>query len=97
MIKIPKKIKIIGKEINIEFSTELGDDIWGDCNPSKGLIRIDKNEINKEQQQITLLHELFHLAFFSISEYKLGEDEDLINRLSEVFYQIIPQIAKTGK
>ena len=92
-IKIPKEIQIIGRKLEIKFFSEEemnGD--WGSTNFDKCIIKINKN-LDHQQQEITLLHEIIHNIFHSVGEKELRWNEKVVDCLSEVMYQVIQQLS----
>ena len=93
-MKIPKKIKILGREIKIVFDKELAnrEDVSGSAHYRYEKIFIQPSVEGKPRSEddigITFVHELLHFIGFYIAEDKLS-DEKLIKRLSEVLYQVL--------
>jgi hypothetical protein len=87
-MKIPKKFKIFGHEINVELSNDLHakNDIWGEARYRENKIVIDNNIIEDLKEQ-TFLHELVHLILNYIDEKELRDNEKFVDLFSNILYQ----------
>jgi hypothetical protein len=97
-MKIPKKIQIVGRNIQIEFTDEIQREEYstGTACYHKGKIQIlplntKTRNITEDEVNVAFLHEALHFCI------NIGCDEkfnvhDLINPLSELLYQVIKQI-----
>ncbi len=85
---VPSKVKVAGIEYNVSEINRLVEDygLQGQVFYHKGLIKIDANMSNDKKQQ-TFVHELFH-AILNEAGYD-EQDEDLVNRVSIVLYQVL--------
>lgn len=83
-MKIPKKLKIGGHDIQVRL-IEFGDadGLCGNTAYSKGEITINK-ELPQSQREATLIHEIFHVLNTTMSH-------DLIDSLSEQLYQVLKE------
>jgi len=97
-MKIPKEIKLMGRRIPIEYDLKISDndDAYGFAAYRKGkIIIVPKDKSNNrtdEMVNITFLHEIIHWIFFLLHEDDLRNNEGLVSRITEMLYQIIPQI-----
>lgn len=85
---IPSKVNVAGIEYDILEFEEIDDDpgTLGTCLYQKSLIKI-KNNISINRKEQTFVHELLH-AIINESGYN-EQDEDLVNRVSIVLYQVL--------
>lgn len=60
--------------------------LWGYCDYEKLIIKIRKSLSDQKKKQV-LIHELTH-AIFHEAGYK-EQDEDMINRVSLILFQVI--------
>ncbi|WP_027725441.1 hypothetical protein [Tuberibacillus calidus] len=85
---IPEKVKVAGIEYDIKEVNGLTDkfNLLGQINYNIGIIELDDgiSECRKEQ---TLVHEILH-ACFKEAGYD-EHDEDMINRVGIVLYQVL--------
>lgn len=65
-MEIPKKIKIKGIEFDIKFE-DLGDKLFGNYDALDKIIRLNTKAC-KEHNEITLIHEIFHVLDIDIKE-----------------------------
>lgn len=85
------KVRIGGITYDVELNdltTPRDDEIGmqlGYCHFHKGLIEINSESTPQRQAQ-TLIHEITHAVF---DEAGLEQDEDAVNRLSLVLYQVL--------
>ncbi len=56
-------IDVLGKKIKVVFRDMTQDNVCGHYVYDKNLIEIN-NKLNKETQEVTLLHEIIHAVFF---------------------------------
>jgi len=94
-MKIPKNIKIIGRNIKIEYMNEELDRNGNDglCVFDEGKIHIKNNYKNNDELYITFLHELLHWILYLIKHNDYN-NESFIGAFSEVLYQVIQQIER---
>jgi len=95
-MKIPKKFKLFGHTITVEYDNSLmeTDDRDGLALYREGKIKLLPNEgiyKNKPNSHIeaTFLHEYLHFAFTFLGEHEISANEKLIDRLSQLLYQFI--------
>ena len=97
-MKIPNKIKILGKDINIKFDKELmnSSSNKGEAHYryNKIILQSNTNSIPLKQQQIdeTLLHEIIHfiLIMTALSDnFENEKEEQFVKLFSEVLYQVL--------
>lgn len=96
-MKIPKKIKVIGRELEIEWDKELiaREDVKGQASFRYQTLKIQPSTSSyprkQEDIEITFLHEILHFIFFYIeAERDCGKEyEKLVTRLAEVLYQVL--------
>lgn len=97
-MKIPESLKIMGRTFKIEYDKTLSRE-----RDSSGLICIDEGKIKilpdreehrrcKDALIETLLHEIIHVAMYSLSYKELFNDENFVERLAHILHEIIPQI-----
>ena len=81
---IPKKLKIGGHKFTVDCSKQL-DNVLGDTDYSKNLIRISK-DLPQDQKESVLIHEIFHAMNSTVSD---GFGHVLIDSFAEQFYQVL--------
>lgn len=97
-MKIPEEIQIAGRHIKIIIDPKLADN-----NDNLGESKFKTNEIilqpNTEHYRlasdnvnITFLHEIIHFILDILAYQHLNKNESFINKISELFYQVIKQI-----
>lgn len=95
---IPKKFKIYGRTITVEYVDDLlyDDDYHGLANYRKGKIILQTPSkqvpISDETLEATFLHELMHHVLYATSDNRediLFKDEELVERISGVLHQVI--------
>lgn len=86
-----KKIKVGGIVYDVELKevVEINQDrnYYGSCDYKSAKIEI-ANTINEQRQEQTLIHEVMH-AVFDEAGISLENEEDIVNRLSLVWYQVL--------
>ena len=85
---LPNKIKVAGIDYQIQEVEEIDDDpsMMGCCIYQKSTIKIKSNMSDDKKEQ-TLVHEMLHACF---NEAGFDEqDEDVVNRLGIVLYQVL--------
>ena len=98
MIDIPKNINIAGKVIQIEINREYCaiHKVYGICLFDQNKIILDdyKNgHISKTVIEQTLIHEILHFINAIIKKNDtICDHEDYIGPVSELLFQIIPQL-----
>lgn len=85
---LPNKIDVAGINYEIKIVDGLAEEhgLGGQILYEKGIIKIDSDMCQDKKEQI-LVHEMLH-AVFNESGYD-KQDEDMINRLSIVLYQVL--------
>jgi Zn-dependent peptidase ImmA (M78 family) len=85
---IPKKVKVAGIEYDVREVNGLTDkfNLLGQINYNIGVIELD-DSINESRKEQTLVHEILH-ACFKEAGYD-EHDEEMINRVSIVLYQVL--------
>ena len=90
---IPKHVQIGGFTYNVELSDDplRHVDDKGCTVSHLGIIPIDKS-LPPDQQEETLIHEIFH-TIFSYAKIELDEEkeEDIISRISPVWHMVLFQ------
>ena len=83
-MKIPKEVKVAGSLYDIELRE---DDVHaGTCYYSRLIIRVDPS-LNEQVKKQVFVHELLY-AIFDEAGYE-DQDEDMVNRLGKVLYQVL--------
>ncbi|MBX9972125.1 ImmA/IrrE family metallo-endopeptidase [Cytobacillus firmus] len=85
---IPNKVKVGGIEyeiIQIEKMEEQFNHL-GQILYTKGIIKVDK-ELAPDRKEQVFIHELLHACFYEAGFEE--QDEDMVNRLGIVLYQVI--------
>jgi len=85
---IPNTIKLAGRTIKIKFKPELKD--WGRADIEKQEILLV--DMKNESTNVHFLHELVHWLLYVAGEDDLTDNEKLVSQLSELLYQVLPQI-----
>jgi hypothetical protein len=104
-MKIPKKIRLMGREIDIEITNTLpsegGEDCMGiaDFNDSK--IRISGvsptgKKLTKNFKEEILLHECVHYILYFLGQNEREGNEQLVDGISCLLHELIPQIEGTN-
>lgn len=77
--KTLKSIDVLGKKIKINFRDMTKENVCGHYVYESNLIEIN-SQLNKETQEVTLLHELIHAVFFrsGILNAKVSQDAEEI-------------------
>ena len=101
-MKIPKKIYIMGKSIDIKYGDKEAEKHLAKVD-SLGELRVDSGEIllqkrrggeNRRIEDVeeVLIHECVHACLILMEYRDAGRDEELVGRLSQVLYQVFKQI-----
>ena len=86
---IPKQFKIFGLTIKVKQPWKVDkDDNWGEASIAKKTIKV-KRSLNKEQKEVTYLHELTHIILDSLEYNDLSHDEDFVERFSKALHQAL--------
>ncbi|MGN7284324.1 ImmA/IrrE family metallo-endopeptidase [Shouchella rhizosphaerae] len=84
-MNIPSKIKVGGVEYTVEELTDDPESI-GLCLYDSLIIKVDPRLKMQKKQQV-FIHELLHACFHEAGY--IEQDEDMINRLGKVLYQVL--------
>ncbi len=91
-MKIPKTIKIGWRTYTIKFVDERRDEkgefLDGEIDFTNHIIYIVNNLLSDEQT-VTFLHEIIHGVFYSQCHSDWGDNEDLIEGVSEGLFQLM--------
>jgi hypothetical protein len=90
--KIPKKFKLMGHTINVEFDNLLfKDQMQGEARYRLNKIVLQpptiENPYDKTIILSTFYHELMHFIFQYLSEYELRDNEKLVNNIADLLTQ----------
>ena len=94
-MKIPKKLKLFGQTINVEFVDNLINDrdAVGLAIYRENKILLQKNvdgtKITKEMMEQTFIHEVTHFIIYLMGENELQNNEKFIDILSSLFHQFL--------
>lgn len=101
---LPNKINVAGIDYAVKEVEGITDrfDVWGQVNYGKAIIEIDST-LSESRKEQTLVHEILH-ACFKDAGYD-EQDEDMVNRVGIVLYQVLknnhlsfsPRITIDGK
>lgn len=91
--KIPKKFKLFGNEIIVQYDENKSRELeaLGAC--SSNLNKIIYTNISstgtlpKDVISQTFMHELIHMILFKMGENKIAEDEKFVDLFSQLLYQ----------
>lgn len=89
-INIPKEFKLFGLTFKVTqpWKIDKTDNHWGECYIANKTIKVKRN-LNKEQKEITYLHEVIH-AILDMNEYDdLSNDEAFVERFSKGLHQVL--------
>lgn len=86
LMTIPESLKIGAHTIQVKLEKLDSEDIDGDYDSRKGLIRIDA-DMPQTLQESTLIHEIFHALNATLGDGPVGHA--LLDSLSEQFYQVL--------
>lgn len=84
-MNIPSKIKVGGVEYTVEELTDDPESI-GLCLYDSLIIKVDPRLKQQKKQQV-FIHELLHACFHEAGF--IEQDEDMINRVGKVLYQVL--------
>ena len=92
-----KSIDVLGKKIKVSFRDMNQDNICGHYLYNENLIEIN-NQMNKETQEVTLIHEIIHAVFFraGILNAKVSHDieEVIADQISKVINENFKLVKK---
>ena len=85
-----EQMKIGGMVYDIEFKELEADEgvQLGWCKRAQALLEINNHNINEQLQQQTLIHEMTHAIFYEAG-LDLENEEDIVNRVALVLYQVL--------
>ena len=85
---IPGKVRIGGLEYDVKMIDELlnDHDCAGQIVFPVGVIKLD-SRLSEDRKEQTLVHEILH-GIFEEAGYE-EQDEDMVNRLGKVLYQVL--------
>lgn len=89
-MQIPKTFQIYGLTFKVTqpWKLDAKDSHWGSCSIASKSIKV-KRGLNKEQKEITFLHEVVH-AILDVNEYEeLSKDEKFVERFSKALQQVL--------
>ena len=93
-IKIPKRFKIFGQTIEVEFVDDLvqSHDNRGEAyfRRNKILIQEDCKGVRTTREQIeqVFLHEVIHIVFNELREDVMRDNEPLVDRIASALHQV---------
>lgn len=87
---IPSTVKVAGITYSIEETEKLKEryDLLGQILYQRGLIQLEKDLPSDRKEQV-FVHEILHACFYEAGFEE--QDEDMINRLGIVLYQVLKQ------
>lgn len=87
---IPQKVIVAGIDFEVNEVDGMSDrfNVLGQVDYVKGIIELDRSMCKTKKEQV-LVHEVLH-ACFNEAGYD-EQDEDVINRVSIVLYQVLKQ------
>lgn len=92
-MKIPKTIKIGWRTYTIQFTeerrNEKGDLLDGQIDFTNHVIYIYKNLPFEDEKIVAFLHEIIHGIFFSQGHSEWGDNEELVEAVSEGIFQVM--------
>ena len=97
-MKIPKKFKLYGQEINIKFNKSINDKCMGKAIYTENTIELATNIKSKSLLEQTYIHELLHFVILHsklINSYeltngkKVHEDEVFIDNVASLLHQAL--------
>ncbi|MBN6206375.1 hypothetical protein JYK21_07910 [Ralstonia pickettii] len=93
---IPKQVKIAGIEYNVAEIEGINErfNTLGQINYHKGLIELD-SDLSQSRKEQTFVHEILHGCFLEAGYEE--QDEEVINRVGIVLYQVLKDNELTFK
>ena len=99
-MKIPKKIRIGGHDIIVDYVDRIPEDKLGQICLAEGKITIAKNFLDKKQSETsmvnTFLHEVTH-GILDVMDDKLSYNEKFVSTFSSFLVDVVEEIVKTNK
>lgn len=85
---IPNKVKVAGIDYEVNEVPNMEDDFnrLGQILYTKGIIKVD-SQMSPDRKEQVFVHELLHGIFYEAGIEE--QDEDMINRVSIVLYQVL--------
>ena len=100
-MKIPKKIRIGGQDVDIIFVDQLPDACLGQICLAMGTMEIANSFNDKKQSETskiqTFIHEVVHGILDTMGEDKLSRNEKFVNTFVSLFVDVIEEIIKANK
>ena len=91
MIVIPKEFRLFGKTWKVTQPYKVyTDNRDGECNYRKATIKL-RRTMDKENKEITYIHEILHAVYDALGYPELRDDEELIDRQSKALHQVLSQ------
>ena len=92
-MKIPKRFKLFGQTIEVEFDSDLAfkDDDVGQACYRENKIKLQEPEKDRPLEQIESIfwHEVVHFICFVLGYHDQRTDEAFVNRFGNAIHQII--------
>lgn len=99
-MKIPKKIRIGGHDIIVDYVDRIPEDKLGRICLAEGKITIANNFLGKKQSETsmvnTFLHEVTH-GILDVMDDKLSYNEKFVSTFSSFLVDVVEEIVKTNK
>ena len=99
-MKIPKKIRIGGHDIIVDYVDRIPEDKLGQICLAEGKITIAKNFLDKKQSETsmvnTFIHEVTH-GILDVMDDKLSYNEKFVSTFSSFLVDVVEEIVKTNK
>lgn len=99
-MKIPKKIRIGGHDIIVDYVDRLPEDKLGQICLAEGKITIANNFLDKKQSETsmvnTFIHEVTH-GILDVMDDKLTYNEKFVSTFSSFLVDVVEEIVKTNK
>jgi len=96
-IKIPKKLKVIGKYYSVVLENDLDykHRNWGETRYGQSQIAIQGKgqgtQIPQQEIEHTFVHEMVHVILHEMGEQKLNSNEKFVDLFSNIFYQVMKE------
>ena len=85
---LPDSIKLMGREVQIEYIDKEYMSSMGMYIEKKNLIQID-NSMHQAIQERTLIHEVVHAILIDLGEQELNNNEGFVERLANMVHLFI--------
>ena len=100
-MKIPSKIRIGGKDIEVCIVDRIEDEKLGQMCVAEGKLLIADNFSTRKQSDTskvnTFVHEVVHGVLDTMGEDKLSSDEKFVNTFASLIVDVIEEIVKVNK